>query len=190
MTSLEKIFEAQQQELNILRSQRLAAILEIQNSKIGGYMDGQELKGGNKKDEGKPRWELVPYDAIEQIAIVLTHGAKKYEARNWEKGINYSRIFGAIMRHLWKFWHAKLTWSTGLDPESGLSHLSHAFCELAFLVAYEKRKLGEFDDRPEAIVPGDAVVLVKPSPESAVIEEPPNPKEKYGNCETREFPRK
>lgn len=106
-------------------------------------MDGQTLKTGEKKDEGKPRWELLAYDAIEGIVRVLTFGAVKYEARNWERGILYGRVFGAILRHLWKWWMGENN-----DPETGLSHLDHAGCELMFLSAYEKRGMTEFDDRP------------------------------------------
>lgn len=112
------------------------------------FMDGQVLKTGNKKDEGKPRWELLPYDAIETVVWVLTDGAKKYDARNWEKGIAYGRVFGAIMRHLNKWWMAKILGTDGRDPESKRSHLHHALCELLFLVAYELRGMDTFDDRP------------------------------------------
>lgn len=106
-------------------------------------VDGQTLKGGEKKDDGKPRWELVPYDAIRGMVEVLTFGAKKYAARNWEKGIAYGRVFGAIMRHLTAWWSGE-----DIDPESGKSHLDHALCELVFLKAYEARGMKEFDDRP------------------------------------------
>lgn len=109
-------------------------------------MDGQTLIGGAKKDDGKPRWELLPYDAVEGAVHILTFGAKKYDARNWEKGIAYGRVFGAIMRHLWKWWHGE-----NIDLESGRSHLDHALCELLFLSAYEKRGLTEFDDRPKPV---------------------------------------
>lgn len=70
-------------------------------------MDGQTLKSGEKKDEGKPRWELLPYDAVEGAVCILTSGAVKYSARNWENGIAYGRVFGAVMRHLWRWWMAK-----------------------------------------------------------------------------------
>lgn len=111
-------------------------------------MDGQTLKSGEKKDEGKPRWELLPYDAVEGIVKVLTMGAKKYEARNWERGIAYGRVFGAIQRHLTAWWNGN-----NLDAESSLSHLDHALTELTFLSAYEKRGMVQFDDRPKKELP-------------------------------------
>lgn len=115
-------------------------------SKPEGNMDGQTLITGVKKDEGKPRWELVPFDAIRGVVEILTFGAKKYAARNWERGIAYGRVFGAIMRHLTAWWGGE-----NLDPESGKSHLDHAMCELMFLSAYEKRGMTSLDDRPATI---------------------------------------
>ncbi len=60
---------------------------------------------------------------------------------NWAKGMKYSRVFGACMRHLWQWW-----WTGEPDKESGKSHLWHAAACIAFLIAYEVRKVGE-DDR-------------------------------------------
>ena len=98
--------------------------------------------GGVKHDAGKNRLELIPPEAIWGLGEVLTFGATKYGDRNWEKGMKWSRVFGAAMRHLWKWW-----WTKKPDEETGLSHLKHALCCVAFLVAYEERKVGE-DDRP------------------------------------------
>lgn len=139
-------------ELDTHGSENSGVYIEGQEKTILGVtkMDGQILLEGKKKDEGKPRWELVAYDAIEGIAKVLTFGANKYSARNWEKGIAYGRVYGAIMRHMWKWWHGE-----DKDAETGLSHLDHAMCELMFLSAYEKRgKNGTAqDDRPNTLHP-------------------------------------
>lgn len=96
---------------------------------------------GIKHDQGKPRLELLPSDSLEEIAKVLTFGAKKYSAENWRKGINYSRLMGAAMRHL-------LAWKDGedKDPESGLTHLAHAGCCVLFLIWMEKNRQ-DLDDR-------------------------------------------
>lgn len=114
-------------------------------------MDGQTLTTGQKKDEGKARWELLPYEVTAAVARILTVGARKYDARNWEKGIAYGRVFGAVMRHLHDWWTAKLFGGDGINHTDGEeSHLDHAITELMFLSAYEKRGLNgsEFDDRP------------------------------------------
>lgn len=100
------------------------------------------MNEGRKDDADKVRMELLPPEFIEATATILTFGAKKYEARNWEKGMNWSRVFGALMRHLWAWWRKEEK-----DVETGKSHLWHAACCIAFLIAYEQRNIGA-DDRP------------------------------------------
>jgi len=97
---------------------------------------------GRKDDEGKLRYDLVDPYALEQLVKVLTFGAKKYGDRNWEKGIKFGRVFGACMRHLWRWWSGK-----GADKETGLSPLAHAMCCIMFLLRYTQDKV-TFDDRP------------------------------------------
>ena len=101
-----------------------------------------ELTEGTKYDAGKPTTSLLPSQPLLEIAKVLDYGAKKYEAHNWTKGIKYSRVLSAAQRHM-------LAWNEGesLDPESKLSHLAHAACNLLFLLDYEARNMVEFDDR-------------------------------------------
>jgi len=99
---------------------------------------------GVKHDEGKVRYELLPPELLEGTAVILTLGAEKYTSRNWELGMKWSRPFGALMRHLWAWWNPFVS---NLDEETGKSHLWHAACCLAFLIAYEQRNIGE-DDRP------------------------------------------
>jgi hypothetical protein len=96
---------------------------------------------GVKFDEDKPRPELIPAEVIDALGVVLAYGAKKYEDRNWEKGMAWGRVFGALQRHLWAWWSG-----SGKDDDTGFSHLWHAACCIAFLVAYEKRGIGT-DDR-------------------------------------------
>jgi hypothetical protein len=94
-----------------------------------------------KHDAGKLPWDLYPFDAAEMTLAVLQFGAQKYAAHNWRKGMEWSRMFSALMRHL-------LAWQRGedIDPESGLPHLGHAGCCLAFLQAYTLHNIGK-DDR-------------------------------------------
>ena len=97
---------------------------------------------GKKFDQEKIRTDLLPVDSIMQIAEIFTLGAKKYGDRNWENGMNWSRVYGALLRHMFSWWL-----NTGIDKETGKSHLAHAGCCIMFLLAYEKRKIGT-DDRP------------------------------------------
>lgn len=100
---------------------------------------------GRKDDQDKTRYDLIPPELLESIAVILTFGAKKYEDRNWEQGMKWSRVFGALMRHLWAWWNPFVP---DTDSETGKSHLWHAGCCIAFLIAYEARKVGT-DDRPK-----------------------------------------
>lgn len=96
-----------------------------------------------KFDEEKVRLELVPPEFIIACGRGLTFGAKKYSPGNWAKqpGFDYSRLYGALMRHLTAYWSGEDN-----DPESGLPHLDHAACMLSFLIASIARDIGR-DDR-------------------------------------------
>ena len=94
-----------------------------------------------KQDGGKPRMDLIAPEFLFGTANVLTFGAAKYDQRNWEKGMSWGRVFGAMMRHMWAWWGGQKA-----DDETGFSHLHHAAACLMFLIAYEERKIGT-DDR-------------------------------------------
>lgn len=96
---------------------------------------------GLKYDAGKPPMELLDRFALEQIAKVLAFGAAKYGRDNWRKGIQLSRLIGASLRHLYAFADGE-----NLDPESGLSHLSHAGCCIMFAIWMHDHH-PELDDR-------------------------------------------
>ena len=94
-----------------------------------------------KDDNAKTRYDLLPPELLEETARVLTFGAQKDSAHNWAQGASWSRYFSAMMRHMWAWWRGEDN-----DPETGFSHLAHAACCLSFLIAYQRRGLGE-DDR-------------------------------------------
>ena len=96
-----------------------------------------QLKKAVKFDQEKPRWDLIPYDSMEEITKVLTFGANKYSDRNWELGMEWGRLIRATIGHV-------TLWAMGKnkDSETGLSHLAHAGCCILFLIAYEKREIG------------------------------------------------
>lgn len=118
---------------------------------LEGQSQTDKYAEGLKFDQGKDRIELVAPEFIFGTARILTLGAAKYEERNWEKGMKWSRCFGALMRHMWCWWAGKGPTTKNfvfgdLDEETGHSHLWHAACCLMFLVTYEERNIGE-DDR-------------------------------------------
>ncbi len=102
---------------------------------------------GAKWDGEKVRWDLLPFDALEETAKVYTIGAKKYAARNWEMGIDYMRIVGALLRHTNAFVRGER-----YDPDNGQLHTSSIVWNALALCAYDVRGMngGKFDDRPVA----------------------------------------
>lgn len=99
--------------------------------------------GARKFDQSKPRVELLPARVLEDVAMVLSFGAEKYDDHNWRKGFVWSRMYGAALRHLFAWAD-----SEDLDPESGLPHLAHALCCIMFLQEYSHTNAGQ-DDRWE-----------------------------------------
>ncbi len=96
---------------------------------------------GLKFDFGKPPLNLLDRHALEEIAKVLDFGAKKYHEHNWRKGIQFSRLTGAALRHILAFNDGEDT-----DPETGVSHMAHAGCCIMFLIWMEKNRK-DMDDR-------------------------------------------
>jgi len=101
---------------------------------------------GTKADGGKLRMDLLPVEALESLARRLTLGAEKYGPRNWESGIEYSRVYAALLRHLLAWWSGE-----DIDPDpiaKNSHHLEGVLINAAFLVTYVKRGMIDFDDRP------------------------------------------
>jgi len=94
-----------------------------------------------KADTDKIPLDLLPFDALEEAAKVLQFGAIKYGAYNWRKGMRWTRLLAATLRHIF-------SWARGQDRdnETGLPHLAHAVVSLLFLLSYAREGLGK-DDR-------------------------------------------
>jgi hypothetical protein len=85
---------------------------------------------GVKYDQDKPRWSLLPLEAVEEIVKVLTKGAKKYSDNNWKVVDNRrERYYNAAMRHITAWFMGEQN-----DPEDGMNHLAHAGCCILFLL--------------------------------------------------------
>jgi len=88
---------------------------------------------GVKHDDGKDRWDLLPWDAVREIVRVLTVGAAKYDDDNWK------RVPGARARYEAAFFRHATAYFCGEknDPDTGLSHLGHASCSILFLAWFD-----------------------------------------------------
>ena len=83
---------------------------------------------------------------VEDVARALEYGKRKYGSFNWMRGMAYSRLVSAALRHL-----AAHMYGEEKDEESGIGHLPHAACCVIFLIEFVLNGLG-VDDRPYFIM--------------------------------------
>ncbi len=98
-----------------------------------------------KADAGKPRLSLVPSEIIWAIAAIRDYGCRKYGEQGvlrW-KDVEKERYRDAAYRH----WLRYLENPSGVDPESGLPHLWHLACNIAFLCELEKENWRDLIDK-------------------------------------------
>ena len=89
---------------------------------------------GVKHDKDKPKWNLLPWDELEDVVHVLTFGAKKYAPDNWKFVDDANnRYMDAAMRHLVAHQQGEQR-----DAESGEPHIAHAICCLLFMLWHDK----------------------------------------------------
>lgn len=99
-------------------------------------------QGGAKYDQGKPRVDLLPARALLALAELYGQGAKKYADRNWEEGIDQSRILGALGRHYLRYLSGE---DIDPDPVAGHNHLIHIAWNALSL--YELTLAGKITDQ-------------------------------------------
>lgn len=86
-----------------------------------------------KADAGKLQLTLVPREIIRAIAAIRMYGNEKYhDPENW-RTVEPERYRDAAFRHFLAY----LDDPQGMDEESGLPHLWHLACNVAFLVEME-----------------------------------------------------
>ena len=86
-----------------------------------------------KADAGKLQLTLVPLQIIEDIAKIRMYGNEKYgDPNNWMT-VAPQRYRDAAFRHFLAY--LREPW--GVDEESGLPHIAHLACNIAFLCEFE-----------------------------------------------------
>lgn len=96
-------------------------------------------------------------DGWEECARVFEYGRKKYAAWNWAKGMAWSVPLACAIRHLTAMLRLE-----ELDPESGLSHRGHYYCNIAMLYTFLDT-YPEGDDRPAA-----GMLIMNPEADASV----------------------
>ena len=108
-----------------------------------GALPASPSPAGLRYDTGKVRLDLLPAEWIWGLGQVMTAGAAKYEPRNWEKGMAWSKVLGPMRRHI-------VTWLAGetYDAETGCHHLAMVAWNALALMVYQLRMIGQDDVFP------------------------------------------
>lgn len=108
-----------------------AAIVEVHEQKMRA-----ERLNTAKADTGKPHPSYVPVEVIEAVMRVREYGNQKYhDPDNW-KTVEPERYHEALLRHVLRAWKDPYA----VDPESGLMHIEHVACNIAFLLALKNKE--------------------------------------------------
>lgn len=107
---------------------RLYDALSNRESNLG-LASVNSLDNEAKADSGKPRPSLVPAALIEAVMAIREYGCKKYhDPDNWKR-VAPDRYWDAMLRHILAAWDDH----GAIDKESGMPHLWHIACNVAFL---------------------------------------------------------
>lgn len=89
------------------------------------------MSEGQKFDQGKLQYDLIPFECLDELAKILTYGAVKYGKPSGWQYVEHmeDRYFAALLRHLSAYRQGEKR-----DAESGHLHLSHALCNIVFLL--------------------------------------------------------
>ena len=88
------------------------------------------MNHGNKHDDRKLDYSLMPWKPLDEVVKVLMFGAIKYGRHNWKLVSDAKRRYlSAAYRHINA--HAE---GIANDEESNLNHLAHAICCLIFIL--------------------------------------------------------
>jgi hypothetical protein len=122
----------------------------------GGKMPDKkfELKDSGQREQfdtgavrdirvGKGRYDLITPLALRRLAIIMEKGAEKYDSRNWEKGMPFSRLLDSAIRHINQY---LLGWQ---DED----HLAQACFNLFAIMHFEEMR-PDLDDLPHYMKEG------------------------------------
>lgn len=99
---------------------------------------------GAEKGTKPERFDLLPQEALADVARHYGVGAAKYSAHNWRKGYEWSKSYAALQRHANAFWSGE-----DFDEETDSPHMAAvAFHALALLTFMQEQP--DFDDRFKA----------------------------------------
>jgi hypothetical protein len=122
----------------------------------------QEFESGARRDtqDGKPRYDLIPPEALRRLAVVYEGGLQKYGENNWTKGMPTTRYLASAMRHMEAY-------RAGKRDED---HLAQAMWNIAAMIHFEDTGWNDLFDwtpaeppEPEPEPPKKRVTRVAPA---------------------------
>ena len=113
-------------------------------------VDGTEVRvtseTGGQKGAKLARYDLMPVDALRELAEHYGRGEKKYPTEagipNFRKGYDISLSYAALQRHANQFWGGE-----DIDAETGSSHMIAAAWHALYIVQAMHDYGDRFDDR-------------------------------------------
>lgn len=94
-------------------------------------------------EKRSPQERLIIAKTLIESESVRSYGNKKYHDPNNWRNVSIERYWEATLRHIFAAWNNV----RAVDPESGLKHISHASCNLAFIL----QMLKDMDETIEQI---------------------------------------
>jgi len=98
----------------------------------------EKLETGSKREDkqGKGLFNLLPPRALQQVALRLEYGSKKYGPNNWNNGIQQSKLLDSALRHLIQF----------MKGDTDENHLVASACNILQMIEQsEKIKEGKLN---------------------------------------------
>lgn len=102
--------------------------VKFEEVKDSGVRESFDTGSVRDTEEGKGRFDLLPWYALERLAQHYQNGATKYGDNNWRKGQRLGRYLSSAMRHLTKY-------AMGYRDED---HLAAAMWNIASIIETEK----------------------------------------------------
>src|SRR5712664_3135525 len=92
-----------------------------------------QFSGGATRSDRKPRFDLIPFEFLEAVAMVLTAGAARFGDYNWKRGGKefFLDAWNHAFVHLQKF----------KEGDESEEHLAHLACNVMFLIWAVKKKV-------------------------------------------------
>lgn len=102
--------------------------------------------GAMRECIGVPYFRQLPLEALAAGAAALEYGARKYDNRNWEKGLPWQQMIDSLKRHIEDFERGREI--DDAEGGSGLPHVALIMSSAIMLSASVIRGIGQDDRLP------------------------------------------